>query len=244
MPQLPVMIQIVVKKVTTTPTLLYDAKHLVLWPGVLLFQRMGNLSDAEQDKDLTAYTQLYIMKHIVKKEVVRMDYQTLQHEFPPVWNADSQVLVLGSFPSVKSREEGFFYGHPQNRFWKVMAAITEGGVPESVEEKKELLLRNRIAVWDVIQSCRIKGSSDSSIRDVRPVDLRPLLKQSRIGRIYANGRTAERLYNRYLLPQTGLPIIALPSTSPANAAWKLDRLIQEYSVVLAGKEGENEKGNE
>ena len=163
-----------------------------------------------------------------------MEYQTLQHEFPPVWNADSRVLILGSFPSVKSREEGFFYGHPQNRFWKVMAAITDGKVPESVDEKRELLLRNQIAVWDVIHSCRIKGSSDSSIRDVIPADLSPLLKQSRIGRIYANGKTAERLYNRYLLPQTNIPIVALPSTSPANAAWKLDRLVQEYRVMLNG----------
>lgn len=167
-----------------------------------------------------------------------MEYQTLQHEFPPVWDADSEVLILGSFPSVKSREEGFFYGHRQNRFWKVMAAITGWKVPGSIEQKKELLLQNRIAVWDVIQSCRIKGSSDSSIRDVVPVDLVPLLEKSHICRIYANGKTAERLYNRYLLSQTDVPIVVLPSTSPANAAWKLDQLVQEYRVIVTGQGGE------
>lgn len=168
-----------------------------------------------------------------------MEYQTLQHEFAPVWNADSRVLVLGSFPSVKSREEGFFYGHPQNRFWKVMAAITGWEVPGSIQEKKELLLQNQIAVWDVIQSCQIKGSSDSSIRDVVPVDLSPLLEQAQIGRIFANGKTAERLYNRYLLPQTKFPVTVLPSTSPANAVWKLDQLVQEYQVILHWGEKEN-----
>lgn len=163
-----------------------------------------------------------------------MEYKTLQHEFLPVWDPASEVLILGSFPSVKSREEGFFYGHPQNRFWKVMAAITGQNVPISVQEKKELLLTNHIAVWDVIQSCQIKGSSDSSIWDVVPVKLNPLLEQSHIHKIYANGRTAERLYNRYLLPQTDRPIVALPSTSPANAAWNLERLIEEYRVIMHG----------
>lgn len=164
-----------------------------------------------------------------------MEYVTVQHEFPPVWDSDSEVLLLGSFPSVKSREEGFFYGHPQNRFWRVIAAVAGQDVPVSVEEKKSLLLQNHIAVWDVIQSCRIQGSSDSSIRDVVPVDLAPLLRQSHIERIYANGKTAERLYNRYLLSQTGVPVQVLPSTSSANAAWQLDRLIQAYRVILQGK---------
>lgn len=157
-----------------------------------------------------------------------MEYRTLQHEFSPVWNPESEILILGSFPSVKSREEGFFYGHPQNRFWRVMAAVTGQDVPKTVQEKKELLLKKHIAIWDVIQSCQIKGSSDSSIRNVVPVDLEPLLKQSDIKRIYANGKTAERLYNRYLLEQTKYPITALPSTSPANAVWSLERLIEEY----------------
>lgn len=166
-----------------------------------------------------------------------MEYGTVQHEFPPVWDSASEVLILGSFPSVKSREEGFFYGHPQNRFWKVMAAITGQNVPISVKEKKELLLTNHIAVWDVIQSCRIKGSSDSSIRNVVPVNLKPLLEQSHIHRIYANGKTAERLYNRYLLSQTGCPVTVLPSTSPANAVWSLDQLIEVYKVLIHGTEG-------
>jgi len=170
-----------------------------------------------------------------------MEYQTLRHEFEPVWDPDSEILILGSFPSVKSREEGFFYGHPKNRFWKVLAAVTGCPVPSTISEKKSFLLQNRIAVWDVIQSCRIKGSSDSSIRDVVPVDIMPLLKQSQIKRIYVNGRTAERLYNRYLLPQTGMPAVALPSTSPANAAWSLERLVMAYKDI-SGREDDHEKG--
>ena len=160
-----------------------------------------------------------------------MEYQELKHEFEPVWNQASQVLILGSFPSVKSREQGFFYGHPQNRFWKVMAAVVGDQVPMTIPEKKKMLLQHHIAVWDVIQSCRIKGSSDSSIRDVVPVDLTPLLEKSAICSIYANGKTAERLYNRYLLPQTGMPVVVLPSTSPANAAWNLEQLVSEYKVM-------------
>ncbi len=170
-----------------------------------------------------------------------MEYQTLRHEFEPVWSPDSEVLILGSFPSVKSREEGFFYGHPKNRFWKVLAAVTNCPVPSTISEKKNFLLQNRIAVWDVIQSCRIKGSSDSSIRDVVPVDIMPLLRQSQIKRIYVNGRTAERLYNRYLLPQTKMPAVALPSTSPANATWSLERLVMAYKDI-SGREENHEKG--
>lgn len=161
-----------------------------------------------------------------------MEYQKLSHTFEPVWNENSTVLILGSFPSVKSREEGFYYGHPRNRFWKVLAAVKGEEEPMSIDGKKEFLLRNRIAVWDVIASCEIKGSSDSSIRNVIVNDFSEILEKSKVSRIFANGKTAQRLYKKYVLPDTGMPITALPSTSPANAAFSLEKLIDCYRREL------------
>lgn len=162
-----------------------------------------------------------------------MEYQTLHHEFPPVWDKQSRILILGSFPSVKSREQGFFYGHPQNRFWNVLSTIVECEKPDTIQEKKQLLLENHIAIWDVIESCQIKGSSDSSIKAVVANDLTELLENSQIQKIFANGKTAERLYNKYTLPITEMPITVLPSTSPANAAWSLQRLVENYQKEIA-----------
>ncbi len=150
------------------------------------------------------------------------------HTIRPVYDKDSKILVLGSFPSVKSRETRFFYGHPQNRFWKVIAAVTGGEVPVSVEEKKALLLRNGIALWDVIASCDIAGSSDSSIRNVTPNDFTPILREAKIKQIFTNGSTAYKLFLKYNKDKTA---IKLPSTSPANAAASLERLIDEWSVL-------------
>lgn len=161
-----------------------------------------------------------------------MEYQKLSHTFEPVWNENSTVLILGSFPSVKSREEGFYYGHPRNRFWKVLAAVKGEDEPTSIDGKKEFLLRNRIAVWDVIASCEIKGSSDSSIRNVIVNDFSEILEKSKVSRIFANGKTAQRLYKKYVLPDTEMPITALPSTSPANAAFSLEKLIDCYRREL------------
>ncbi len=155
----------------------------------------------------------------------------IQHPIEPVYDQNSTILILGSFPSVKSREAGFFYGHPQNRYWKVLAAIFDEAVPQSMAEKREFLLRNHIAVWDVIQSCDIVGSSDSSIKNVRANDLSEILEKARIQRIYVNGRKAEQLYKKYIQPQIRRDAICLPSTSPANAAWKLDRLIEEWKTI-------------
>lgn len=160
-----------------------------------------------------------------------MEYQKLNHIFPPVWNENSRILILGSFPSVKSREEGFYYGHPRNRFWKVISAVVGEKEPVTIDEKKEMLLRNRIAIWDVIASCEIKGSSDSSIKNVIANDFTEILAGSFINRIFANGKTAEKLYNRYAFPVTGVPITALPSTSPANAAFSLEKLIACYDII-------------
>ncbi len=150
------------------------------------------------------------------------------HNIPPIFDENSEILILGSFPSVKSRETGFFYGHPQNRFWRVLAALENEETPQSIEEKKTFLLRNRIAVWDVIKSCDITGSSDSSIRNVVPNDILSILSASKIERIFTNGGTAHRLYRKYI----GNDAALLPSTSPANAAYSLDRLINEWSVIL------------
>ncbi|MBR3366646.1 MAG: DNA-deoxyinosine glycosylase [Lachnospiraceae bacterium] len=153
------------------------------------------------------------------------------HPIPPVYDAESEVLILGSFPSVKSRETGFFYGHPQNRYWKVLAAVFGEEVPGTIPEKRAFLLRNHIAAWDVIQSCEITGSSDASIRDVVPNDLSQILRTAQIRQIFVNGRTAEKMYRRYTEPVTGRACVCLPSTSPANAAWSLDRLIEAWKIV-------------
>ena len=155
----------------------------------------------------------------------------MEHSIPPLFNAQSEILILGSFPSVKSREQGFFYGHPQNRFWRVLAAVLDSVPPQTVAEKKELLLRNHIAVWDVIARCEIEGSADSSIKNVQPNDLQSLLAASRIRRIFLNGQTAARLYKRYMAPKIDLPAAVLPSTSPAHAAWNLARLCGAWQVI-------------
>ena len=160
-----------------------------------------------------------------------MERTDLIHPIPPVYDKTSRILILGSFPSVKSREMGFFYGHPQNRFWKVVAAIWRDEVPMSVEERRAFLLRNHIAAWDVIASCSIEGSSDSSIRGAAANDLRPILRTAKISRIYVNGKTAEKMYRKYTEPLLGIPAICLPSTSPANAAWSLDRLIDAWQCI-------------
>ena len=141
------------------------------------------------------------------------------------------MLILGSFPSVKSREQNFFYGHPQNRFWKVVSAIFEQPVPQTIEEKKQLILGNGLALWDSIASCEITGSSDSSIRNARANDIRIILDSCNIERIYCNGRKSHELYKKYIEPQTGREAVCLPSTSPANAQWTLERLIEEWSVI-------------
>ena len=157
----------------------------------------------------------------------------IEHPIPPFFTEDSRVLILGSFPSVKTRESGFFYGHPQNRFWKVIAAVFGEAVPVTVPEKKAFLTRNHIALWDVIQSCDIIGSSDASIQNVIANDLSDILNRAPIKQIVVNGRTAERFYRKYTENRIQRTAIALPSTSPANAAWKLEDLIGEWKSVLS-----------
>lgn len=160
-----------------------------------------------------------------------LEYEFVTHTFEPVFNKDSKILILGSFPSVKSRENNFYYGHPQNRFWKVLARVFEKEVPQTIEEKKMFLLEHHIAVWDVIKSCTIIGSSDSTIKDVVINDFSKVLESSQIETIYVNGGKAYELYQKYAEKRTGIPAIKLPSTSPANAAWNLEKLCTAWSVI-------------
>lgn len=157
------------------------------------------------------------------------------HPIPPVYDENSEILILGSFPSVKSREAGFFYGHPQNRFWRVLAAVYGGDVPATTEEKTAFLHHNHVALWDVLAACEIKGSADSSIRSAVPTDLSVILETAPIRAVFVNGKTAEKYYRQYQLPKTGREAVCLPSTSPANAAKSLDALIWEWGEALNGK---------
>lgn len=153
------------------------------------------------------------------------------HPIAPVFDKDSKVLILGSFPSVRSRKEGFFYGHPQNRFWKVTSQIFGEELPVTIDEKKAFLIRNHIALWDVIGSCEIDGSSDSSIRDVTVNDLSVILGTADIRAIFLNGKKAEQYYLKYLFPVLKRDAVCLPSTSPANAAWNLDKLADAWKII-------------
>ncbi len=155
----------------------------------------------------------------------------LTHPFPPLFGADARTLILGSFPSVRSREQMFFYGHPQNRFWRVLAAVFESNVPETIDEKKAFLLSRRIALWDVLASCEIRGSADSSIRNPVANDLSPILQGAPISRIFVNGRTAEKYFLRYTAPKIGREAVCLPSTSPANAAFSIEKLVEAWRVI-------------
>ncbi|MBQ8321228.1 MAG: DNA-deoxyinosine glycosylase [Clostridia bacterium] len=156
----------------------------------------------------------------------------IAHPFPPLYNQESKILILGSFPSVKSREEMFFYGHPQNRFWKVLSSLLGTEVPTTIEEKRVFLLSNNIALWDVIGSCDIVGSSDSSIRNVIPNDISEILGVADIKAIFVNGRTAEKYYKKYTEEKVGIKAICLPSTSPANAAKSAEKLVESWRVIL------------
>ncbi|MCM1180452.1 MAG: DNA-deoxyinosine glycosylase [Clostridium sp.] len=163
---------------------------------------------------------------------VTAKYQRVVQPFEPVYNKNSKVLILGSFPSVKSRELGFYYGHKQNRFWKVLAAILHVAEPVTVGEKKDMLLQHGIAVYDVIESCDIKGSSDSSIKNVVPADIAKIVAESDIRVIVTNGATAGRLFQKYQSHDYQGTVLNMPSTSPANAAFSLEKLIEIWSAGL------------
>ena len=150
------------------------------------------------------------------------------HPFDPIWDENSRILILGSFPSVRSRADNFYYGHPQNRFWRVLAGLYAEPIPQTVEEKKAFLLRHGIALWDVISSCEIENSSDVSIRNAEVNDLSAIFAHADIRAVYTNGKAADKLYRKY--HERGA--VCLPSTSPANAAWSLEKLLAAWSVIL------------
>ena len=174
--------------------------------------------------------ELPIISITMQRRII-LERKRIEHPIPPLYNESSRILILGSFPSVKSRESMFFYGHPQNRFWRVVSAVYQDELPQTVPEKREFLLRHHIAAWDVIKSCTITGSSDASIRDVTANDLRQILDAAPIENIYVNGKTAEKMYKKYTEPVIERKAIVLPSTSPANAAWNMERLIEAWSVI-------------
>lgn len=162
------------------------------------------------------------------------DYQRITHGFGPYYDHGSTILVLGSFPSVKSREQQFFYGHPMNRFWPMMALLFGKPVPKSIEEKKAFLEASHIALYDVIEECDIKNSSDSSIRNVVVSDLSPILDGSQVRLILLNGRKAGGLFLRYQLPmlKNRVDYAIMPSTSPANAAISMDQLLDAWGAQI------------
>lgn len=163
--------------------------------------------------------------------MMKNNSQKIVHPIPPLFWDNSKVLILGSFPSVKSREQAFFYGHSQNRFWKVISAIFGLKLPQTIEEKKQLIKNCNLALWDVIASCEIIGSDDSSIKNVVPNDIEEILKITKIERIFVNGKTAEKYYKKYIEKKVNIKAVCLPSTSPANAAYSLDKLIEKWSVI-------------
>ncbi|MEA4972274.1 MAG: DNA-deoxyinosine glycosylase [Candidatus Metalachnospira sp.] len=173
---------------------------------------------------------------IIIKEINKLDkevnYQHLVHTFEPVYDKNSKILILGSFPSVKSREANFFYGHPKNRFWNVISSVFECVTPDTIEDKKNFLYNNNIALWDTIHSCDIIGSSDSSIKNVVPSDISLILNSADINAVFANGAASHKLYMKYCYPLTNTDAIKLPSTSPANAAFSLEKLILIWSIEI------------
>ncbi|MBQ9746519.1 MAG: DNA-deoxyinosine glycosylase [Clostridia bacterium] len=157
--------------------------------------------------------------------------ENVKHPIAPVFDENSRVLILGSFPSVKSREEMFFYGHPQNRFWRVLAAVFGEPVPRTVEAKREFLLSHGVALWDMLASCEITGSADSSIKNAVPNDLSPIFGTAKIEKIFVNGKTAEKYYNKYIKKALEREAVCLPSTSPANAACSAEDLAEAWRAV-------------
>ena len=154
------------------------------------------------------------------------------HPFDPIYDRDSRILILGTFPSVKSREVQFYYGHPRNRFWKILSTLFGEATPQTIDEKIEFLKAHHIALWDTCAACDIDGSSDAAIKNAVPNDISPILKTAGIRAVFCGGKTAARLYERHLLPTTGITAITLPSTSPANAACKDDDLLRAWSAIL------------
>ena len=152
--------------------------------------------------------------------------------FAPICGNHAKALILGSFPSPKSREQGFYYGHPQNRFWPLLAALAGTQTPQTIEKKTALILQNDLALWDTVQSCDICGASDASMRHVQPNDVAALVRKLGVQAVFCNGAASGRVYAKYAQAAAGIPAVVLPSTSPANAAWSMERLRQVWGSEL------------
>ena len=163
---------------------------------------------------------------------MKNSYQTVNHTFEPIYDKNSKILILGTIPSPKSRENVFYYGNPKNRFWRVLSAVLDEALPENNEQRTALLLRNKIALWDVLKSCDIKGGSDSSIKNPVANDILPILDSADIKAVFTTGKRAFELYNRLILPESEIEAICLPSPSPANCAVSIDELVEKYRVIL------------
>ncbi len=159
-------------------------------------------------------------------------YEHIVHPFPPLYDDDSEILILGSLPSVKSREQMFFYGHPQNRFWKVMSRVLGEELPTTIDEKKIMLHAHHIALWDAIYSCDIIGSSDSSIKNVIPTDPGKIISSSKVTKVICNGKTSGKYFSKYQQKELDIEPVILPSTSPANAAFSVDKLVEIWGTVI------------
>lgn len=155
----------------------------------------------------------------------------IKHPIPPLYDENSKVLILGSFPSVKSREQMFFYGHPQNRFWTVLTLVFDEKKPETISEKRDFALRHNLALWDVLASCDIEGSADSTIKNAVANDLSEIIKNSKVEKIFVNGKTAEKYYIKYTEKKLGRKAFCLPSTSPANASYSIERLKEAWNII-------------
>lgn len=188
----------------------------------------------KQAKFILSYFYGKINKNFERVITVKEEkYMRLSRTFGPLYNEDSEILILGSFPSVKSREVEFFYGHPQNRFWKVISTIYGCDLPQSIDEKKDFALKNHIALWDTIDSCDIIGSDDSSIKNIVPTDINLILSSADIKAVFCNGAVSHKLYMKHSYPLTGVSAVKLPSTSPANAAYSLDRLVSIWKEEIS-----------
>lgn len=154
----------------------------------------------------------------------------VKHSFLPIYNKDSKILILGSIPSIKSRENGFYYGNANNRFWKVLNILYNVNL-NTIEEKKDFLIKQKIALWDVLKSCDINKSADSSIKDIEPNDISLILNNSNVTKIYTLGKTAFCIYEKYIFPKTKIKAVYLPSPSSANATYSLEKLIAEYKIL-------------
>ena len=161
-----------------------------------------------------------------------MESERITHAFHPVFDSESRILILGTMPSPKSRELGFYYSHPRNRFWPVLAKIFGEDIPETPEEKANFALRHKIALWDVLAECDIEGASDSSIKNAVPNDISIILNSADIKAIFTTGTTAAKFYKKLIEPESKIPAISLPSTSPANAKVKFEELVEEYRKIL------------